>query len=73
MVTLKAKHNKTSEERALSEISPGPAKYTPLTTFGRDITPISLVGKPKWRPLNINPGPGQYAPSYTTQTPRALF
>lgn len=59
--TLKSRHGTFLNEKRLGQISPGPAQYLSTLNFiGKDVTAITIKGKPRYHTLNKNPGPGSY-------------
>ena len=67
MATMTGKNNSALRTR---DTSPGPSEYNVRGGFGSDTTPIKIVGRPKWKPLNENPGPGDYEANVSVSKPR---
>lgn len=57
---MQGRKPETSHEKMQRDKSPGPCYYNTTREFGKDTTSVSISAKPKWKPLNVNPGPCDY-------------
>lgn len=59
--SLKSRKGMFLDSLKLNSISPGPCSYNnKLLTFGKTGKAATVRGKPRYRSLNRNPGPGTY-------------